>query len=682
MSTTLNPQHRFDTLVVGTANRLAVTAARAVAEAPGAVYNPLCIYAPPGLGKTHLLMALGHAVRAVNPNVSVEYLTLDGFVESYTAAVGAGQGEAFRRRFTEVGVLLLDDVQFLGQHREMQAELLRAVDAMQAAGRQIVLTSDRPPAEIEALDERLLRRFGGGLVIDMSSPDYETRAAILRRRADERQAQFERGVLEAVAALQIDNVRELIGALNRLIAFQAVSEKPVDAEQAVVLVGGERARRAGAAASGEPPAEPGDAGQLDPGFVRVERDEAAAQPLPPPAEAFDAATADEFSDFLTDVMATVAEQVESWRSRLSAAIGRWDAEGYDVGRLEAAVADGAAGNPDAALAAYEADIARLKSLEADAVALAPELAGEAAFRNPGDLAAAEALLERARSGSTPPPGPSPGWRIEDFGEGPNNRMAVRATHTVLEDPGARYNPLVIVGATGTGKTHLLHGIGNALVERGLAPVACLGAHDLTAELIEAIDGSSVPAWQSRYRRAEAFLLDDFHLLAGRDRTQDELFVLFNLLLESGRQMVFTSAVPLAELAGVEPRLLTRLEGGLVVDLPAPDRETRRHVAERAVTAHGAEADPDLLSYIAGRPAESARTVQGMVQRVLGAAEAKETTPTAGFARELLEGPTRAPRRAPSRTSGVVAPTGGGLRSREKTVWEWPDVGSRIVEEWR
>ena len=157
MSHTLHPQYRFDTLVVGAANRLAVTAARAVAEAPGAVYNPLCIYAPPGLGKTHLLMALGHAVGAVNPHVTVEYLTLDGFVEAYTAAVGAGQGDAFRRRFAEVGVLLLDDVQFLGQHREMQAELLRAMDGMQAAGRQIVLTSDRPPADIEALDERLLR---------------------------------------------------------------------------------------------------------------------------------------------------------------------------------------------------------------------------------------------------------------------------------------------------------------------------------------------------------------------------------------------------------------------------------------------------------------------------------------------------------------------------------------------
>ena len=121
----------------------------------------------------------------------------------------------------------------------MQAELLRLTDALQTASRQIVLTSDRPPADIEALDERLIRRFAGGLIIDVAAPDYETRVAILRRKAEERRATFADGVLEAVAGLDIDNVRELLGALNRIIAFQAVSEKPLAADQARLLVGGE-----------------------------------------------------------------------------------------------------------------------------------------------------------------------------------------------------------------------------------------------------------------------------------------------------------------------------------------------------------------------------------------------------------------------------------------------------------
>ncbi|HEX2220237.1 MAG TPA: DnaA/Hda family protein, partial [Gemmatimonadales bacterium] len=238
MTVTLNPLYRFDTFVVGSANRLAVTAAKAVAESPGTVYNPLFIYARPGLGKTHLLMGLGHAARAIDPNLHVEYLTLDEFVEAFHAAIAAGHGEAYRKRFLDVGLLLVDDVQFLTHRREMQAELLRLTDALQTTNRQIVLTSDRPPAEIEALDERLIRRFAGGLVIDVAAPDYETRVAILRRKAEERRAAFPNGVLEAVASLSIDNVRELLGALNRLVAFQAVSEKPLDAEQARALVGG------------------------------------------------------------------------------------------------------------------------------------------------------------------------------------------------------------------------------------------------------------------------------------------------------------------------------------------------------------------------------------------------------------------------------------------------------------
>ncbi len=242
MTVTLNPLYRFDTFVVGSANRLAVTAAKAVAESPGTVYNPLFIYARPGLGKTHLLMGLGHAARAIDPNLQVEYLTLDEFVEAFHAAIAAGHGEAYRKRFLDVDLLLVDDVQFLTHRREMQAELLRLTDALQTANRQIVLTSDRPPAEIEALDERLIRRFAGGLIIDVSAPDYETRVAILRRKAEERRASFADGVLEAVAGLGIDNVRELLGALNRLVAFQAVSDKPIDAEQARRLVGGRRRR--------------------------------------------------------------------------------------------------------------------------------------------------------------------------------------------------------------------------------------------------------------------------------------------------------------------------------------------------------------------------------------------------------------------------------------------------------
>ena len=658
MTATLNPLYRFDTFVVGAANRLAFTAAKAVAESPGTVYNPLFIYARPGLGKTHLLMGIGHAARAINPRLSVEYLTLDEFVESFHAAVAAGQGEAYRRRFIDVDLLLVDDVQFLTHRREMQAELLRLTDALQAANRQIVLTSDRPPAEIEALDERLIRRFAGGLVIDVAAPDYETRVAILLRKAAERRATFGKGVLEAVASLTIDNVRELLGALNRLVAFQAVSDTPLQPDQARVLAGGSEATE------------------------RTDRTERAERPAKPAAVAGAALDA-EFSSFLSEVSDTVAQQVDSWRTKVAAAILRWEGEGFRTTRIEALLQHEMTTDPEQVLHRFEADVKRLQALQAEAAELAPDLAGSSAFRDPDDIAGAEAVTQRARQGAHPPPAPSPLWKLDDLVEASGNRMVLQAARAVVADPAGRYNPLVIIGASGVGKTHLLHALGNALAAAGRTPVACLSAHEFTSELIEAIGRDAVGNWRAQYRSAGAFLLDDVHLIADKDRTQDELFVLFNLLMESGRQMIFSSALPLADLKGVEARLRTRLEGGLVVDLPAPDREMRHHVLERLLRTKLGAPDAELVDYLGSRPADSVRAVHGLLQRVLNAAEAQGVAPTVALAREVLEAPAPKPARRPvaSRSSGVVAPA-GSARSREKIVWDWPDVGDRIVEEWR
>jgi chromosomal replication initiator protein len=653
MTATLNPLYRFDTLVVGSANRLAFTAAKAVAESPGTVYNPLFIYARPGLGKTHLLMGIGHAARAINPGLSVEYLTLDEFVESFHAAVAAGQGEAYRRRFIDVDLLLVDDVQFLTHRREMQAELLRLSDALQTSNRQIVLTSDRPPAEIEALDERLIRRFAGGLVIDIAVPDYETRVAILRRKAEERRAKFGEGVLEAVGSLVIDNVRELLGVLNRLVAFQAVSDTPLKPAQAKALAAGADAME--------------EAGRAE----KTDRAEKAPSP------------GDEFSDFLSEVSATVAQQVDSWRTKVAAAILRWEGEGFSTGRLEALLQQEMTTDPEQVLRQFESDVRRLQALYAEAAELAPALAGSSAFRDPDDIAGAETLTQRARQGAHPPPAPLPIWRLDDLFEGAGNRMALKAARAIVAEPVTRYNPLVIVGSSGVGKTHLLHGLGNALAINAKGPVACLSAHEFTGELIDAIDRDAVGAWRARYRAAAAFLLDDVHLVGEKDRTQDELFVLFNFLAESGRQMIFTSALPLAELVGVEARLRSRLEGGLVVELPAPEREIRQQVIERLMVAKLGTLDPELAEYLGSRPADSIRAVSGLLQRVLNAAESKGLAPGATLAREVLEGSApKLPRRpVTTRSSGVVAPV-VGARSREKVVWDWPDVGDRIVEEWR
>jgi chromosomal replication initiation ATPase DnaA len=648
VTTNLNPRFTFETFVVGAANRLAVTAGRTVAENPGSAYNPLFIYSASGLGKTHLLMAVGHATKKLAPGLNIEYLTLDEFVEAFHAAIAAGQGDAFRRRFQNVDALLVDDVQFLTNRREMQAELLRLTEALQAEGRQIVLASDRPPMEIEELDERLISRFSGGLVVDIGAPDYETRVAILRRKAEERGARFQPGVLETVAGPDCDNVRELMGALNRLIAHQAVSEGPISAEGARQVLGLAAAPAAAAAAA------------------------------PPTAER---RGPDEFAQFLSEVTVTVGKAVEAWRARVAEAVLRWEGEGYRTARLEALLDQDAPGAVDEAVAAFARDVERLKELEAEVAELDPAAAGDAVFRDPSRMKDAEAAATKVRDGAAPPPGPSAAFPLGLFAAGSSNQVALTAARDVIAKPGKRYNPLVITGGSGMGKTHLLHAIGLELDRRARSVVACLSTQTFIDELIAAIDGDRVDWWRARYRRATAFLLDDIHLLAGKDRTQEELFNLFNALAEKDRQLVFTAPGPPAALEGIEPRIVSRLEGGLVVELEPPDRDVRRAVLERWLTEQDA-LDPALLDYLADRPVDSTRALAALVQRVSDAAVAQEQPLSAGLAREVLEGKPASRRPSGFRTSGIVVSSLGGIRSREKMVWDWADPTDRVIEELR
>ena len=650
MTTALNPKFTFETFVIGAANRLAVTAARTVAESPGSAYNPLFIYSGSGLGKTHLLMAIGAAAKKLAPDLNVEYLTLDEYVEAFHAAIAAGQGDAFRRRFQTVDVLLIDDVQFLTNRLEMQAELLRLSEALQAAGRQIVLTSDRTPVDIENLDERLISRFSGGLVVDIGAPDYETRVAILRRKSEERGAEFQPGVLETVAASSFANVRELMGVLNRLVAYQAVNETPLNAEGAKQLLGIEtRASGPHAAAAGE------------------------RGPTP-----------DEFAAFLTDVTMTVGKAVEAWRARIAEAILRWEGEGYRTRRLEALLEQETPLAPDEEIAAFARDVERLRVLEAEVSQFDPQAAGQSVFRDPERLAEAEEAATRVRAGAAPPPAPSAALPFSLFAIGSSNQLAVNVAREVIEEPGRRYNPLVFIGKSGVGKSHLLNALGLELARQPGAVVACLSTQAFIDELITALDGNRMEWWRARYRRATALLLDDIHLIGGKDRTQEELFNLFNLFQDLERQLVFTAPAHPKTLQGIEQRIASRLEGGLVVELPEPDREVRRVVVQRALGAQEVPEDPALIDYLADRPADSVRSLIGLLQRVVGAAAAQDVPVSAGLAREVLEGGTAAERRRTVgfRTSGIVVSSAGGVRSREKIVWDWAAPSDRLIEELR
>ncbi|HET9387530.1 MAG TPA: DnaA/Hda family protein [Gemmatimonadales bacterium] len=647
MTSTLNPRFTFDTFVVGAANRLAVTAGRTVAENPGSAYNPLFIYSSSGLGKTHVLMAIGHGAKAIASQLNIEYLTLDEYVEAFHAAIAAGQGDAFRRRFQNVDVLLVDDVQFLTNRKEMQTELLRLTEALQQAGHQIVLASDRPPAEIADLDERLISRFSGGLVVDMGIPDYETRVAILRRKAEERGQNFQPGVLETVARVEFPNVRELMGALNRVIAFQAVNDKPINEEAVRKVLG----IPSGAAASS-----------------------AAASPA--------AAAPDEFSQFLTDVTATVGKAVEAWRARVTEAVLRWEGEGYRTARLEQLLEQETPAAVDEAIASYVQDVERLKALEAEVAVLDPQAAGDKVFRDPEQMEAAEAVAAKVRDGAAPPPAPSAAFALDSFFAGPSNEMALNGARDVIGKPGKKYNPLVIVGRSGLGKTHLLNAIGLELAKKKNAVIACLSTQQFVDELIAAIDGNRVDWWRARYRRATAFLLDDIQLLAGKERTQEELFNLFNQFLDADRQLVFTAPAHPNTLEGLEERIVSRLEGGLVVEIQEPDKELKRSALERLLKSQRVSAEAALVDYLVDRPVESVRNLHALVQRVVEAAAARDARVNAGFAREVLEGAPAPRRPTGARTSGIVVSSAGGVRSREKMVWDWPAASDRVIEDLR
>jgi chromosomal replication initiation ATPase DnaA len=646
----LNPRFRFETFVVGAGNQVAATAARSVAESPGTTYNPLFIYGKSGLGKTHLLQSIGFLALERQATLRTEYLTLEEFVERYNASVAAGQLDAFRRSAQETDLLLLDDVQFLAEHLEMQAELLRLSEAMQAVGRQVVVTCDRPPGEIGGLDERLVTRLSGGLLVDVAAPDFETRLAILHRKAEERGADLSPAVLETVAEVGAANVRELIGMVNRLIAYQGVSDGPITPGGARMLL------------TGEPP------------------EKAAIVVTAPPAAL---SAPDEFSSFLSAVSTTVAQTVEAWRSRVGEAVLRWQGEGFRTQRLEQLLLGDEIPDITTELARFGAQVDELKRLAEEVAAFEPAAAGHACLRDPDALEEARAYAERVQAGVTPPPPPSRGLGFEGYVEGSANESAVRAAQSVCAEPGRRFNPLFITGASGTGKTHLLHAVGNALVAaRAGTTVACLSAQVFMEELVAALDAGRVEWWRRRYRRADVLLLDDIQLLAGRDRSQEELFNLFNAFADEGRQLAFTADRAPAQLAGIAPRLTTRFEAGLVVELTAPDRPMRAEMVRRLLATRDVDAEDDVVQYLAARPADSARAVQGLVNRALSRMDPASEALTVETARLAVEG--RPPRPSQAQAISATAPSGldAVLGSREKVVWDWPNVGDRLVEELR
>ncbi len=232
----LNPRYVFETFVIGSSNRFAHAAAVAVSEAPGKAYNPLLVYGDSGLGKTHLLHAIGHYVRGLYSGIRVRYVSSEEFTNDFINAIRDDRAISFKARYREVDVLLIDDIQFLEGKIQTQEEFFHTFNTLHNANKQIVITSDRPPKRLAALEDRLRNRFEWGLITDVQPPDLETRIAILRKKAAIERLTAPPDVLEFIASRIHTNIRELEGALIRATAFASLNGQPVDLPLAEIVL--------------------------------------------------------------------------------------------------------------------------------------------------------------------------------------------------------------------------------------------------------------------------------------------------------------------------------------------------------------------------------------------------------------------------------------------------------------
>lgn len=227
----LNPKYKFDTFVVGSNNRFAHSACLAVAESPGKVYNPLYIYGGAGLGKTHLIHSIGHFILGQNPNMKILYVTSEAFTNEVIDSIRSGDAKKmskFREKYRNVDVLMIDDIQFIIGKESTQEEFFHTFNTLHSAGKQVILSSDKPPKDMDTLEERIRSRFEWGLVADIQPPDYETRMAILRKNAEIYNKKIDDEVFQYIANNIKSNIRELEGAFNKIIAFSKLNKVDIN----------------------------------------------------------------------------------------------------------------------------------------------------------------------------------------------------------------------------------------------------------------------------------------------------------------------------------------------------------------------------------------------------------------------------------------------------------------------
>ena len=635
VATDLDPRFTFETFVVGPANRLAAAAARRVADAPGTSYNPLFIYSSSGLGKSHILNGIAHHAAKAHPGFSVVYVTVESFLNELTAAVQAGSEGELRERYQELHILLLDDVQFFTGQNEAQEMLLRLLDGMSKSGGQVVLASDRPPADINGLDKRLLTRFSGGLIVDIAAPEYETKVAILRKKAEERGQTFEVGVAEALAKHAFKSVRELAGALNKVLAIQELEGRQVAEDEIEALAGLQEPEPSEAPVAGE---------QL----------------------------LDEFGSFM-------GGEEEPWRRLLREAAETFEKDGYSGTRLRRVLeSTSPPPDPQQVVDQFRRDVAQLREVE-KALNQAGNPWPEAAvglLKDPERLDEAASLLASALE------------RVKPFarlGEGPSltalrssyDAVVVKAAAKLITDERPEYNPLYLWSKTREGPLALAAATARSFREaQKMSNIAIVSAAEFAEDYIRALEGGVAGAWRERWWDVDLLVVYDAEKISATERAKDEFFHLFEASKRRGTKIMIAADRAPSGIDDIDERLRSRFEMGLVVEAPG------RGLPAGAGDMNLEEAPPEYIQdddlwggFMRPKVADTVLPPVEEVEAGDGVGPAVDE-PAPAPAEELAQQTETA---EAADAAEAAAPGSAWRPSKENVVWDWQAVEERIVE---
>ncbi len=649
-----DPKLTFESFVVGPANRLASAAARRAADSPGTSYNPLFVYSASGLGKTHILTAIAHQALKTSPGRKLEYMALEKYLERLESAIEDGSQDSMAI-FKELDILLLDDVQFVTGQPEAQEMLLRTLDELSASGSQVVLASDRPPADINGLDARLLSRFSGGLIVDIGVPEYETRVAIIRKKAEGRGQTLEPGVAEALARHPFRNVRELGGGLNKVLATQELEERRVRVDEVPLLMG--------SVTSGE--------------------------------GAHDA----EFDSFLDDLVTSLAEVVEEkeepWRRAFREAVDTAEREGFSSLRLDPYMKGSEPEGWEEVVQGFRRDVDRLREIEDELDELGnpwPEAAA-GVLKDPDRIGEAESLLASVRERQRPFPRLARGQLLTDLADFPG--IVLKAAAQLVGRDRPEYNPLFVAAPDeDLGKT-LLGAAGRTYqVTHPEARMAVTSLSDFADDFIRALGEGVAGAWRERWWTVDLLLVHGVEALSETERAQDEFFHLFEALKRRGARVLLLSDRVPAQIGGIDDRLRSRFEGGLVLELNSGTPGSDLILEDQRISIDSSSFVPDLqLDEMIGGPASETSAPAAEIAPEGPEAPEPDVAPagapvaTSAQPKQTPTAPAQ-PRREPKAKTVIPEPAppatprkgGAWFPSRENAVIYWPRMVDLLIEE--